>query len=301
MRIQALTKTDAEKQRNREAEKGMNKSSSSVSLLLCFFGTVFVLCPPRASADDWKSNPIWHDGLVEKAVYSASRVVYNKPRPYTATFFTNKEQHDTKTLTKSDKSKDTVEVWKHNQVEDIPTPNYTYHYVTTTHLTIPDGFLTRFDCSSQEFCGTSFKQYLLKVWPGVTTGMLDYFAFSYMPEAGRTQATLNTAVAIPLDALPLYLRDYDFAAKPHLGLVLLPSQKSNRPTPHDPFAATARYAGEENNAHKLILTAANDKPLGTYWFAKDRLHLMTKYQGADGQTYDLKELSRVNYWTIKGE
>jgi hypothetical protein len=35
--------------------------------------------------------------------------------------------------------------------------------------------------------------------------------------------------------------------------------------------------------------------------AKDpkRLHVMTKYRGADGQAYDLKSVERVNYWTIK--
>src|SRR4051812_47834174 len=142
MRIPHLTKTVAKKQRSKETAKKQSKEKqpnalSFASLFLCFFGTLLILHSPRASADDWQSNPVWHDGLVEKAVYSASRIVYNKPRPYSATFFTNKEQHDLKTLTKSDKSKETIEVWKYNQVEDIPTPNYTYHYVTTTHLTVP--------------------------------------------------------------------------------------------------------------------------------------------------------------------
>src|SRR5687768_9885817 len=115
--------------------------------------------PDRSFGDD----PIWHDGLVEKAVYTASRVVYDKPRAYEAVFFTNKEQHDRKTWTKADKSRDTVEVWKFNQVEVIPTPNYDYKYVTTVHLTVGDGMgLTRLDCTSQEFCGTSFKQFIRK-------------------------------------------------------------------------------------------------------------------------------------------
>ncbi len=39
----------------------------------------------------------------------------------------------------------------------------------------------------------------------------------------------------------------------------------------------------------------------TYWMAADRLHVMVKYAGPEGQTYELKAVSRVNYWTIKGE
>src|SRR5688500_7432307 len=91
----------------------------------------FVACTARAAApttQSWSDDPVWHDGLVEKAVYSATRVVYDKPRAYEAVFFTNKEQHDVNTMTKAQKSKRTMEVWKFNQVEVIPTPNYDYKY-----------------------------------------------------------------------------------------------------------------------------------------------------------------------------
>jgi hypothetical protein len=263
------------------------------ALLLC----VVVLVSPVARAEDWKADPVWHDGLVEKAVYSASRFVYGKPRPYTAIFFTNKEQHDTRTQTKADQSKQTVEVWKHNQVEDIPTPNYTYHYVTTSHLTVNELRLTRLDSSSQEFCGTSFKQYVDTPGKG-----LDYWSFSYMPEAGRKTDTIHVTggYAVARDSLPLYLRNYDFANRPIVKLALLPSQKSNRATPSQPVAAEIRGAGEENGAHRIDLTI-DGKRAGTYWMARDRLHVMLKYEGADGQAYELRDVSRVNYWTIKGE
>src|SRR5687767_4968668 len=73
--------------------------------------------PAAPAAAGWADDPVWHDGLAEKAVYAASRVVYHEPRAYEAVFFTNKEQHDRKTLTKAEASKDTIEVWKFNQVE----------------------------------------------------------------------------------------------------------------------------------------------------------------------------------------
>jgi hypothetical protein len=274
-----------------------------ISPRLCVVALLLLSASVRA--DDWKSDPVWHDGLVEKAVYSASRVVYGKPRPYTAIFFTNKEQHDVATLTKSDKSKETIEVWKHNRVEDIPTPNYTYHYVTTSHLTADGLALTRMDCSSQEFCGTSFKQYLgraKKMGSGWAIDGWDYWSFSYMPEAGRRAATVTKGdrAVVAENSLPLYLRDFNFASKGEVAVALLPSQKSNRATPAEPIATVIKYAGEENGAYKIELVV--EKAVrATYWMAGDRLHVMLKYAGPEGQTYELKEVSRVNYWTIKGE
>jgi hypothetical protein len=252
------------------------------------------------AAAPWNDDPIWHDGLVEKATYTATRVVYGQPRSYEAVFFTNKEQHDVKTLTKAARSQDTVEVWKHNQVETIPTPNYPYHYVTTSHLTVQSMELTRLESSSQEFCGTSFKQYLRdgrnRSWK--------YWAFSYMPEAGRTEAVISESgrqKVMPRDALPLFLRDYPFGEKTELTLSLLPSQKSNRTTPEAVVAAVVRHAGQEGSQHRLELLVEG-KLDATYWFDGDRGHVMTRYAAADGsQTYQLKQLERVDYWTIRGE
>lgn len=253
-------------------------------------------------AQDWKSDPIWHDGLVEKATYTASRVIYGKPRAYEAVFFTNKEQHDTKTWTKSDKSTSTVEVFKHNQIEVIPTPNYDYKYATTTHLTVEGLKLTRLDMGSQEFCGASFKQYLLKSTPRAGD-QYSYFGFSYMPEAGRVEKSVSgpdsRTPVVSFNSLPVWLRGYDFAGKPTVKIALLPDQKNNRATAGDPVMAEVRYAGEESGSNKLDLIV-DGKPAASFWFAKDRQHVMTRYQSADGQqTYELKSQDRVNYWTIK--
>jgi hypothetical protein len=256
-----------------------------------------------AATQAWSADKVWHDGLVEKAVYTASRVVYDKPRAYEAVFFTNKEQHDRKTLTKADKSTDTVEVWKFNQVEVIPTPNYDYKYVTTAHLTVDGVALTRLDCSSQEFCGTSFKQYFRR--PGERK--IDYWSFSYMPEAGRQSATYGDSDRdlVAQDSLPLFLRGYNFARRGTRLIGLLPSQKSNRPTDSTPLNALIRFVGEEGETYKLELVHESGQPggtvLGTYWISKDpsKRHVMMKYRGADGQQYDLKSVERVNYWSIK--
>jgi hypothetical protein len=278
------------------------------------FASMFAaLIPSIAFAGGWKDDPAWHDGLVEKATYAATRSIYGKPRAYDAIVFTNKEQHDQKTLTKANGSSQTVEVFKHNWVEVVPTPNYDYKFVTTSHFNVASMELTRLDASSQEFCGTSFKQYLQQ-----PDGKgLNYFGFSYMPEAGRVAADLdppkgnNAGVFVPEDGLALWLRGFDFQSRQPARFWLLPTQKSNRATPHLPVAAEVKHAGEENGAHRLeVMTFAPTRmagsawdqparPHGTFWMAADRLHLMTRAELADGQRYELKKVERVDYWTIR--
>jgi hypothetical protein len=101
--------------------------------------------------------------------------------------------------------------------------------------------------------------------------------------------------------LSLRLRDFDFESKQPLKFWIVDSEKSNRPTNQAVNPAEARFAGEEEGAYKIQVFKV-DQLVGTYWMAKDRLHVMTRYESADGsQKYELKSLDRVNYWTIKKE
>ncbi|HEX8340270.1 MAG TPA: hypothetical protein VF624_05115 [Tepidisphaeraceae bacterium] len=257
---------------------------------------------------NWQHDPLWHDGLVEKAAYDATRIVYGKPRAYTAIFFTNKEQHDPATLTKSDTppaAKKTIEVFKHNQIEVVPTPNYDYKFTTTSHLRVGDLSLTRLDMGSQEFCGASFKQYFLVGTQADVTRGYGYFAYSYMPGEGRVQALVKPAPpgvpAVAFNSLPLWLRGFDFASKKPLAIELLPDQKFIAHTPHNGRPAEVRFVGEDVETCRLevVLTdVPGGERVGTFTFAKDRLRVMTRYESADGaQTYTLKSQERVNYWS----
>jgi hypothetical protein len=273
-------------------------------LLILLLNTTFAFAQNPLRQQSWSSDPIWFDGLVEKATYSASRVIYGKPRTFDAVFLTNKEDHDLKTLTKSEKSTQTLGVWKHNQIEVIPTPNYDYKFEATSHLTADGLLLTRLDVASQEFCGTSFKQYQLQGDAKRSKdASWDYFGFSYMPESGRVTAKIEPSplATVPFNALPLWLRDFDYAAGKEVSFRMLPDQKSNRDTPAQPVDALVRPAGESDATYKVDLVV-NGKPIGQFEFAKDRLHVMTRYEAADGSLkYVLKTQERVNYWTITGE
>ena len=120
-----------------------------------------------------------------------------------------------------------------------------------------------------------------------------------MPEAGHVEAAV-TGEIVPYNALALYLRDFDFAAGGERKISLLPDQKSHKSTPAQVALATIRYAGVEDGSYKLTVSAEGGV-LGTFWFATDRLHVMTRYEGADGQRYRLKTVERNNYWTITRE
>jgi hypothetical protein len=245
-------------------------------------------------AGAWATDSTWHDGLVEKATYDATMVLYGRPRSYEATFLTNKEQHTPSVWSKAAGAGETVEVWKHNQIEVVPTPNYDYKFVTTGHAVVDDLSLTRLDATSQEWCGTSFKQIERNADDG-----LDYFAFSYMPEAGRVQETVSgTADVVPMDLLPLVLRAYDFQNRPEVTLRVVPTQKSNRHVSAQPFDATVRFAEEHEAGYDLELLRGGEV-IGTYTFANDRQHVMLAYDGADGTSYRLTDLDRVDYWTIR--
>lgn len=265
--------------------------------------------PPAAVAPqgEWATDSIWYDGLVEKAVYDAEKVIYGHPRSYEALFLTNKEQHDTQTWTKADGSDRTVEVWKHNIIEVVPTPNYDYKFESTSHFETDNLALTRLDVASQEWCGTSFKQYMREGDGTGGTPAWSFFQFSYMPEAGRVNATVQQEdrPVVPFNGLSLFLRGYDFVKRPDLELMLLPDQKANGLTPHEPVEAFVRFAGENDEGYRLDLfrgpitgeKVGGPIRVGSFTFAKDRNHVMLSYEGVNGDSYTLTGLDRIDYWT----
>ena len=253
----------------------------------------------------WASDPTWYDGLVEKATYDAEMVIYGRQRKFEAVFLTNKEQHDAATWTKdADGKGQLVEVWKHNQVEVVPTPNYEYKFVTTAHLRTDDLSLTRLDASSQEWCGASFKQYQRN-----PAGGWDYTGFSYLPEQGRRGGTVARDAdlpVVPFNALPLWLRGYEFEKGAPMRLMMIPDQKHNGISAPEPYPVMVSLRDKTEEGYVVELgedprgpngEEGEPRRIGMFTFARDRNHVMLTYEGADGQKYRLKELERVNYWT----
>ena len=85
-------------------------------------------------------------------------------------------------------------------------------------------------------------------------------------------------------------------ARQPLELALLPDQKANGLTPHEPFEAVVTFDGETDEGYTLTL-AGEQGEIGVFTFAKDRNHVMLRYEGANGDSYTLTGLDRIDYWT----
>jgi hypothetical protein len=126
-----------------------------------------------------------------------------------------------------------------------------------------------------------------------------------MPESGRMEKRIeqqnNATPVVAFNNLPIFLRGYNWNTRPTLNISLLPDQKSNRETSPDAVAAEIRYIKEDDDSYTLALMI-DTKLHSTYVFAKDRLNIMLSYAAADAsQTYQLKSVERVDYWSIKDE
>lgn len=270
-------------------------------------GLIAVLIAPALCAGSWKDDPIWYDGKAEYAVYAASRSIYGVARNYDAVIITNKQQMDPGATTKAAdwRDPDTVEVFKHNVSEIIPTENYDYRFLTTSFVRTDDLSPFKLVMSSQEDCGSSYKQ--------ITSVDRRWQALShvYFPDAGETRANgRRDRDYQQQDNLSLVLRDYPFEADEHpeMKLSLVPDLTHARSTILRPIPATVHYGGKETldlpigstEAYRLDVRSDDPGATATYWFAADsgpeKLNILVKYNGPNGVSYELKHLTRWSYW-----
>ena len=253
-----------------------------------------------AGGGGWRTDPAWHDGKAEVAVYRATRVIYGKPREYQATAYTNKERYDRRTTTKSADDRG-LEVFKHHWSEIVPTESYDYRFSTSLYTACDSLEAVKLTASTQEGCGASFKQ----AWrDGERIRWLDSV---YFPGAGNRDGDLAGAREIHfVDELTLLLRDFPFESGGERELRLVRSQKSNLQVSFETFDAKVRYAGREvlelpigpTDAHHLVLEGSGAR--ADYWFAADgsapRLHVLVRYEDPSGARYELSSLVRSAYW-----
>ncbi|MHC5022709.1 MAG: hypothetical protein ACYTGG_02190 [Planctomycetota bacterium] len=256
----------------------------------------------------WRTDPAWYAGKAEWALYDAERSIYGRPRSYEATIFTNKQQMDPATTTKSSglRTPGAIEVFKHNVSEMIPTENYAYRFLTTSFVRTGDLATYKIVMSSQEDCGTTYKQFV------VDRGRVEANAFCYFPDAGAAAESYRAPDGLAFhDGLTLTLRDYPFEdpSHPAMSIPLVPDQTDTHLTPMTASSATVTYAGRETvevpygevDAHHLRV--AHDSIGGVehtdYWFAAapSLRHVLVQYEGPWGVKYRLKRLDWWAYWS----
>ncbi len=257
----------------------------------------------------WDVNPVWYDGKAEYATYAATRTIYGVERKYDAVLITNKQQMDPQTMTKSEnwQAPGQVEVFKHNLREVIPTENYDYKFLTTVFLRTADWSPFKLTMSSQEDCGATFKQVVAADGKRVAVD-----SFVYFPGGGETELEYDQPDDFQFhDGLTLSLRGSPFDTISRTdgwqrSLQVLPDQTDTHATGMRPMEAEVSYAGLEMlslpigevEAHRLEVVM--DGGVNLYWFAgdggQDWLHIMVKYEGADGVEYALKSKKWWAYW-----
>lgn len=250
----------------------------------------------------WEEDATWYDGQAEVARYDATRTIYGESRSYIATIYTNKEPVAAEpTFTKSADHQGR-EAFKHHVREDIPTPNYAYHYSTMSYVGTKDLQSLKLDVGSIEDCGTTYRQFINH------HGQVHWLQSSYFPDEGRKAGHYQTPPGYVFqDALSVVLRAYPFDQPPaDLRLNVVPEQTTNHLAPAEPVPHSIEYAGKETldlpigeiEAHRVVVS--NGEDTATYWFAADgsppMLHVMVQYEGPGGQTYALRSLERNAYW-----
>jgi len=253
----------------------------------------------------WALDDAWHRGKAEWAVYDAVRPIYGRDRSYEATIFTNVQHMDPGTTTKAAdwRDPDSVEVFKHNVSEMIPTENYTYRFLTTSFIERRGLRPFKLAMSSQEDCGSSYVQ--------ITTGGddVDVRSFGYFPGEGTSERRFDRTSSLQLhDGLSLVLRGYPFDERPSIELDLVPDQTDTHRGPIEPRPATVRHDGIERlsvpygtlETHRLVVEHPADGGArrSVYWFAADPnlRHVLVKYEGPYGVRYELARLDWWAYW-----
>ncbi|MFQ5424667.1 MAG: hypothetical protein ACE5F9_11895 [Phycisphaerae bacterium] len=167
--------------------------------------------------------------------YDAVDTLYGTPRHYTRVLLFNREWLDPKTRVKADRPDRAtdVPVFKLNIVEEIPTQNYNYRYMITIFLDRRTLVPKKLAASSQEWCGTTYKQ--VQWLPDETRGL----SFSYFQgEADRSWTLPAKPVPYPVEALFVIARAAA-AAGHDMEFDLLPPMRSTHGPRHTPEPATA--------------------------------------------------------------
>lgn len=267
------------------------------------------------SASSWRTDPAWHQGKAEWAVYDAEREIYGTARTYEATIFTNQQHMDPATTVKAADASapGTIAVFKHNVSEIVPTDNYDYRFLTTAFVRSDTLEPYKIVASTQEDCGASYKQF---VFDGGDGGQVRSLSAVYFPGAGLREETWRLPGMSRHfrfhDDLTLTLRDFPFDAPEAADVMmkLIADQTNTRETPGRWAEAQVHYEGRvtldvpygQVDAHHLRVT---HEPMGGvseshYWFAAEReamRHVLVQYRGPYGVSYRLKRLDWWAYWS----
>lgn len=254
---------------------------------------------------------MWDDGLSEMCYYQAVDRVYDQPRRYIRVMLLNREWLNSVERVKSDQPMAAAErkvgravgneipVFKLNLIEEIPTQNYNYRYMVTLFLNRESLEPEKLAATSQEWCGTTFKQF--QWMPDV----LKARGFSYFEGEGDREWSLpRRPVAYPAEALFVIARAL-VAANRNLTLRVLPSARSNHVAEPISQEVSLEVSKESQSirvpfgrfsARIVTATSSGASEFGRFTIEATAPYRLLAYRGAEGLELSLRFQERRAYW-----
>ncbi len=179
---------------------------SQIAMVILCFGIARSAAAQEGSSPDapgpapFSRLPLWDDGLSEMSYYDATESLYGIDRKYTRVHLMNRQWMGGESGVKAEpEAVEAVPVFKFVIAEEIPTQNYNYRFLTTAFVRRDDLSPFKITCSSQEWCGHTFK-HLRWNKSGLTVQ-----SFSYFGDEGDRTWELD-AEAVPYESLFILAR-----------------------------------------------------------------------------------------------
>ena len=240
---------------------------------------------------NWATRKWWDDGLAEVALYNAERTVYGKVRRFEYAFVLVKETFNQAYKVKTDyyDREDLYDVMKVNKFARIETDNYPYHYMTSVFMH-RNAFnkVHKFTNSSQEWCGTTFKE----IMEGKNGYDFTYHSYWDGQGTGQTQLAANLLFE---DQLSASLRALKFKDGLSFTYNVLGSQVNSQVRKPQIYAK-AKFKVKDTGTNWQVTVQLNNQKTNTYTFAKEYPNLMQSQTTWDDQNLTLKSVKRWAYW-----
>jgi hypothetical protein len=267
-----------------------------------------------AYPNDFSNLPQWDDGLSEMCYYNATDTIYGKTRRYFRVMLLNRQwldrtqrvktappasAGDTSVATSRPDQAEAIGVFKLNIVEEIPTENYNYRLMVTVFLNRASLRPEKLAASSQEWCGTTFKQ--LQWLPDA----LKVRGFSYLEgEADREWTLPAEPILYPREALGVLVRAAA-ASQTDIPLNLLPPMRSNHMPEPTPSESRLNVSAETRmvrvpfgrfQARKVTLTEADGGQTAQFFVEAAAPYRLLSAGFDSGLTLSLRFVERRAYW-----
>lgn len=286
--------------------------STYFSFLFFIYVLLFISCDSATTIKDhpvseyeshfnleWAQNTTWDDGNAEVAVYDAERVIYNKVRRSEYIYIAVKEDFNREFNVKTNNydRNDLFPVIKINQFARFQTDNYPYHFLTSLFLNREKPFqVFKMTTSSQEWCGNTFKEFLLN-----DNAYLFHY-HSYFDKEGDMEKQINEFPLLFEDQLFFTLRTLKFQDGLRFSAKVLETQVANKATFPYIFEANFTVIKDTITTDTVVVSCwrvdvvLDDKKQNQYWFDTIYPNILLKYNAWDGRKLVLKTIKRYPYW-----